>query len=174
MGNGVQRLFAAYFRCFADVFGGGSNLSPYGVILGLSGMLFYVPVLMVNKAVHSVGNYERTFLQFIVASVVLLLFLPFGEKPDFSQMSWHSWLHLLTMGVVHTGLAYCLMFAALPKLSGQEGALLTYIDPFTAVMVSVFIMGERITWMQIVGGVLLVGFLLVNELTCEKHSLKTK
>lgn len=156
------------------VFGGGSNLSPYGVILGLAGMLFYVPVLMVNKAVHSVGNYERTFLQFVVASVVLLLFLPFGEKPDFSQMSWHSWLHLLTMGVVHTGLAYCLMFAALPKLSGQEGALLTYIDPFTAVMVSVFIMGERITWMQIVGGILLVGFLLVNELTCEKHSLKTK
>lgn len=150
------------------VFGGGENISPLGVAIGLTGMLFYVPVLMINKAVKNVGDYERTLLQFAVATVVLLLFLPFKEAPDFSQMTLVSWVFLCLIGVVHTGVAYCLMFGALPKLSGQEGALLTYLDPFTAVMVSVFVMEEPMGWMQIVGGVLLVGFLLINELAGTK------
>lgn len=150
------------------VFGGGENISPLGVAIGLTGMLFYVPVLMINKAVKNVGDYERTLLQFAVATVVLLLFLPFKEAPDFSQMTPVSWVFLCLIGVVHTGVAYCLMFGALPKLSGQEGALLTYLDPFTAVMVSVFVMEEPMGWMQIVGGVLLVGFLLINELAGAK------
>lgn len=150
------------------VFGGGEDISPLGVAIGLTGMLFYVPVLMINKAVKNVGDYERTLLQFAVATVVLLLFLPFKDAPDFSQMTPVSWVFLCLIGVVHTGVAYCLMFGALPKLSGQEGALLTYLDPFTAVMVSVFVMEEPMGWMQIVGGVLLVGFLLINELAGTK------
>ena len=89
-------------------------------------------------------------------------------------MTGTTWLYLVVIGAVHTGVSYCLMFAALPKLSGQEGALLTYIDPFVAVMVSVFIMQEPITYMQIIGGVLLIGFLLLNELTETKHTLKSK
>ena len=144
------------------------TLSLLGVTVGLIGMLFYVPVLMLNKAIKNVGNLERTFLQLLVALIVLLALLPFGEKPDFSQMTWTSWAHLLVIGTVHTGVAYCLMFSALPKLSGQEGALLTYIDPFVAVMVSVFVMQEPIAYMQIIGGILLLGFMLLNELTGNK------
>ena len=170
-----EKMVLRQFFCFAmatvglllliGAFDSGENISPLGVGIGLTGMLFYVPVLMINKAIKNVGNFERTLLQFAVATVVLFLYLPFGEKPDFSQMTPTSWVFLCLIGVVHTGVAYCLMFDALPKLSGQEGALLTYIDPFTAVMVSVFVMQEPIGWMQIVGGILLVGFLLINELT---------
>ena len=150
------------------------QISMRGVVIGLTGMLFYVPVLMINKAIRNVGNLERTALQFVVATVVLLLFLPFNEKPDFSQMTPVSWVFLCVVGVVHTGLAYCLMFDALPKLSGQEGALLTYIDPFTAVTVSVFVMQEPIQPTQMLGGVLLIGFLLVNELTGKEQPLKIR
>ena len=138
------------------------EISTRGVIIGLTGMLFYVPVLMINKAIQDVGALERSFLQFSVAAVVLGVLLPFGELPDFSNMQTISWLYLCVIGIVHTGIAFCLYFSALPKLSGQEGALLSYIDPFVAVLVSVFILQEPISGMQVVGGVLLLGFTLIS------------
>lgn len=143
--------------------GGVGHLDSVGVAIGLIGMLFYVPVLVINKIIKDVGSLERTFLQFGVAALVLAAMLPFGEKPDFSQMQLSGWLHLFVIGAVHTGLAYYLSLSALPKLPGQEGALLTYIDPLTAICVSLLWMGETLNGIQILGGVLLLGFLILNE-----------
>ena len=54
-------------------------------------------------------------------------------------------------------------FSALKDLSGQETAILSYIDPLVAVLVSVFILGEAMTVSQALGGLLILGFTLWNE-----------
>lgn len=43
---------------------------------------------------------------------------------------------LLVVGVVHTGITYCMYFAALSGLRGQQAAILSYIDPMVAILVS--------------------------------------
>jgi len=53
---------------------------------------------------------------------------------------------------------------SLKDLSGQQAAILSYIDPLVAVVISVTLLGEAITLPQIVGGVLILGFTLLNEL----------
>jgi drug/metabolite transporter (DMT)-like permease len=56
-------------------------------------------------------------------------------------------------------------FSSLKELPGQKAAILSYIDPLVAVVISVAVLGEAMTPWQAIGGVLILGFTLRNELT---------
>ena len=79
-----------------------------------------------------------------------------------------GWICLLVVGLVHTGIAYCLYFSSLKDVSGQEAAILSYVDPLVAVILSVVVLGEPLGIMQALGGVLILGFTLWNELPDKK------
>ena len=79
-----------------------------------------------------------------------------------------GWGCLLLVGFFHTGVTYCLYFSALRELPGQEVALLSYMDPLVAVIVSVTVLGEPVTAPQLAGGALILGFTLWNELPEKK------
>ena len=55
-------------------------------------------------------------------------------------------------------------FSALKELHGQEVAILSYLDPLVAVIISVVVLGEKITILQLIGGCLILGCTLWNEL----------
>ena len=80
-------------------------------------------------------------------------------------MSAAGWVNLLIVGLVHTGLTYCMYFSAIRALPGQESSLLSYLDPIVSVLVSVLLLGEPLAPVQIVGVVLFLGFAITNELT---------
>ena len=71
---------------------------------------------------------------------------------------------LIIVGVLHTGIAYCLYFSSLKELTGQKVAILSYIDPLVAVLVSVAWLNEAMPPLQIVGGIMILGFTLLSEL----------
>jgi drug/metabolite transporter (DMT)-like permease len=73
-------------------------------------------------------------------------------------------VNLLIIGIIHTGITYCLYFSALRDIPGQEAAILSYIDPLVAVAISVFVLGEQLTLLQLLGGILILGFTLYNEI----------
>ena len=66
------------------------------------------------------------------------------------------------------GAAYVLYFSALKSLPGQETAILSYIDPLVAVVVSLTVLGEPVAALQLVGGALILAFTLFNELGTQK------
>ena len=55
-------------------------------------------------------------------------------------------------------------FQALGQLTEQETAILGYIDPLVAVLISYFFFNETMTGSQILGALLIFGFTLWNEL----------
>ena len=69
---------------------------------------------------------------------------------------------------MHTGITYCMYFTALKELPGQKVAILSYIDPLVAVLVSVVLLNEGMTLPQMIGGVLILGFTLWSELPKRK------
>ena len=79
-----------------------------------------------------------------------------------------GWVCLLVVGLVHSGVAYCLYFSSLADLPGQKAAILSYIDPLVAVLISVTVLGEAMAPLQIAGGGLILGFTLWNELPGRK------
>ena len=56
------------------------------------------------------------------------------------------------------------------KMKGQEVAVLSYIDPFVALMISITI--ETPTVYQIIGAIMIIGFSVVNEIDFKKKKLK--
>ena len=77
-------------------------------------------------------------------------------------------LCLLVVGLVHTGVTYCMYFSALKDLSGQETAVLSYMDPLVATLISVLVLGEPMALTQALGGAMILGFTLWNELPYKK------
>ena len=73
-------------------------------------------------------------------------------------------LRLLLIGLVNTGLAYVLYFSGLQKLPGQSVALISYIDPVSALVFSALILHESMTVLQIIGAVFIIGGAMLGEL----------
>lgn len=149
--------------------GGGSNF--IGILFGLGAAVFYATVILLNKFIKNVEGIHRTFLQFISAIIILIPYVLSTSGITSGNLNSIGWVNLLIVGLIHTGITYCMYFSSLKELPGQKAAILSYIDPLVAVIISVTILGETMTLWQIIGGVLILGFTLWNEIT-PKERLK--
>lgn len=141
------------------------NIDMRGVLFGLGAAMFYASVVILNKLIKKVAGLHRTFLQFIGAIIVLLPYVLFTGGISFASLDTKGYICLAVLGIVHTGIAYCLYFSSLKELEGQKAAILSYIDPLVAVIVSVTVLAEPLSVTQAVGGVLILGFTLYNEIS---------
>ena len=141
--------------------GGGSDLA--GILFGLGAAAFYATVILLNKFIKNVTGIHRTVLQFYAAIIILIPYVACTGGSTLGSLNGIGWVCLLVVGLVHTGITYCLYFSALKDLSGQEASILSYIDPLVAVLVSVLILGESMTVLQVIGGIFILGFTLWNE-----------
>ena len=144
-----------------DLGGGSSNV--IGILFGLGAAVFYATVIILNKYIKNVSGIHRTLLQFFAAIIVLVPYVGMTSGVNLGTMNGIGWICLLIVGFVHTGISYCLYFASLKDLTGQQAAILSYIDPLVAVVISVTVLGEGITVLQLIGGLLILGFTLWNE-----------
>ena len=134
-----------------------------GILFGLSAAVFYATVILLNKFIKNVAGIHRTFLQFLAAIITLIPYVACTGGFHLNILDFKGWINLLIVGLIHTGITYCLYFSSLKELPGQEAAILSYVDPLMAVVISVAILGESISVPQIIGGVLILGFAIWNE-----------
>ena len=174
-----EKMGAKQWICFAmstlgivlitgigDLNAGSSHLK--GIAFGLGAAAFYAAVILLNKFIKGVAGIQRTFLQFLAAIAVLVPYVLCTNGVELSVLDGMGWISLLIVGLFHTGVTYCLYFSALKDLPGQEAAILSYIDPLVAVVLSVFLLGETMTVPQLIGGGLILGFTLWNEMDSGK------
>lgn len=143
--------------------GKGGN-DTIGILFGLGAAVLYATVILLNKFIKGVTGIHRTFLQFVAAILVLIPYVAFTGGFHLSSLNGTGWICLLVVGLVHTGITYCLYFSYLKELPGQETAILSYIDPLVAVIIGVVVLGEPLSWQQLAGGAMILGFTLWNEL----------
>ena len=141
---------------------GGTDL--IGIGFGLGAAVFYATVILLNKFIKNVEGIHRTFLQFLAAILVLIPYVWLTSGVTLGGMNSIGWINLLIVGLIHTGVTYCLYFSSLKELPGQKAAILSYIDPLVAVLISVTILGESMSITQFIGGMLILGFTLWNEM----------
>lgn len=172
-----EKLTLKQFVCFAastvglvmiiGVAGGGSD-DFVGVLYGLGAAFLYAVVIMCNKIAGSTDDISRTWVQFISAIIVLVPYVAVTNGFHIAELDGKGMVCMLTVGVVHTGIMYCFYFSSLAKLRGQQAAILSYIDPLVAVLVSVLWLGESISAIQLAGGALILIFALANEIKLKK------
>ena len=146
--------------------GGGSDLT--GLLFGLLAALLYTVVVLCNKKAGDIDGITRTWIQLAAATAVLAPYVALTGGFHIAALDLIGWGNLLVIGVGFTGILYTLYFSAISALSGQQAAILSYIDPAVAVLVSVFFLREPITALQLLGGAMILAFAMFNELGTRK------
>ncbi len=141
-----------------------------GIALGLGAACLYAFVVLMNKRIVSVGGTDKTVYQFAAAIIVLAVYVPLTSGFQIESLDSKGLLLLVVLGAVHTGLAYCLYFYSVGKLTGQRLAIMSYIDPLVAVLISIVFLKEQVTGLQLAGGAMILGFTLYNELGAQKKT----
>lgn len=142
---------------------GSSYNHVVGVLYGLSAAILYASVILMNKFIKNLSGFETTIIQLILAAVVLLPYVLLKDHLNLSAITLHTWSFILILGIVHTGIAYFLYFSSFKELKGQTIAVLSYIDPISAVVLAAIFLGENMSITQILGGILILGSTFLSE-----------
>ena len=70
---------------------------------------------------------------------------------------------MLAVGVFHTGITYCWYFEAVRQLEGRQIALMSFLDPLVAVLLSALTLTEALSPLQMLGGLMVVLFTYLSE-----------
>ena len=144
-----------------------------GILLALGAAALYASVVLMNKFLREISAYDITVVQLATAAVVLLPYvLLIGESA--AGLTAGEILLVLTVGIVHTGVSYWLYFGAVGRLEGQTIALLSYLDPVVAVLLSVFLLREPMGPWGALGAALILGSTLLGELSAGRGKGKSR
>ena len=137
-----------------------------GILLGLGAAVLYASVVIMNKFLADVPSLERTAFQLGVAGFTVLPYalLTMGEM----SVSPLSLGLLFVVGVFHTGFAYNMYFGAVGRLKGQTVAILSYIDPASAIFLSALFLSQTPTVFEALGAVMIIGAAFVGEVSFKK------
>lgn len=154
--------------CIVGVDGidGGKDL--IGIAYGLLAAGFYASVILMNKFLKNIDSIEITVVQLLSAAITLLPYVLIVEGNNIFSVSTSSIPYILILGVVHTGIAYLFYFSSLQDLKGQTIAVLSYIDPVFAVIISALILHESLGLVQVIGGILILGSSFFSEILNRK------
>ena len=118
-----------------------------GVALAMGAALLYAIAALIIKRLKEVPPHLMALIQVTTGALLLA-----------PLMQWHSlsasmdaWAALLTLGVVHTGLMYVLLYGAIQKLPTAITGALSFVYPIAAIFVDWIAFGHRLGWMQWLG-----------------------
>jgi RarD protein len=134
-----------------------------GILCGLGAAVLYAAVVIMNKCIRNIDPYLKTILQLASASVCLLPYLAVTGQLSYVKLDSFSLLMLLVVGIVHTGIAYTLYFGSTDGLRAQTIALFSYIDPVSALFISVLFLHEPMGAAGLAGAVLILGAAFAAE-----------
>ncbi len=134
-----------------------------GLLLGLAAAVLYAVVILVNKQIESVDDTGRTLIQLLSAAVAITPYALLGESTHLTLLTTGPVLLILEAGILQTGFAYYLYFSALPHIPAQRVAVLSYIDPVGAIVLSTLLLGEPFSLLTIPGAALILGAAALSE-----------
>ncbi|MBS4212365.1 MULTISPECIES: DMT family transporter [Neobacillus] len=147
-----------------------------GLSFGLIAAAFYAALLLLNKFIKDMGKLELTIIQLGTTTLLLMPYVFWTSGFGIFEVSSSSIPFILILGIINTGIGFWLFFSGMEGLKGQSIAMLSYVDPFVAILISAIILQEQMTIIQVLGGVLLLGSTFVSEIrsvNCSNQLMKT-
>ncbi|MDC6170743.1 DMT family transporter [Paucibacter sp. XJ19-41] len=125
----------------------------WGLLMCLGGSFSYAAVTLIAKSVRGVSSFALSWWQCAVGSVVLLAWPLTQGWPAWGA----AWGWLAGLGLIHTGLAYVLLYAGINRLPAGRIALLQFVYPAAAVLVDWAVYGRALSPLQLLGVAMMAG-----------------
>ena len=139
-----------------------------GIALALGAALLYAAIVISNKKMHGISGLERTVVQLGISALVLLPYNLLTVQGPLPALEPGALVLLLAVGIVHTGLAYFLYFGCMEDLPSQTVAILAYVDPVTAVLLSALVLREPMSVGMWLGAGMVIAAAVLLELPAKK------
>ena len=136
-----------------------------GLAFGLVAAAFYAAIVIINRTLKDISGEDRTVIQFAASAAVMLPYVLLTENVAALRFTPSVMALLLIVGVVHTGIAYVLYFGSIAHVPAQTAALLSYLDPVVAVLLSLLVLKEPMSVPAMLGAALVIGAMIVSEIT---------
>lgn len=118
-----------------------------GILMSLGAAFCYAVAALITKKLKGMPPHLIAFVQVLVGTLLLLPVVVGNE----SAIALDSWAFLITLGVVHTGLMYILLYSAIQRLPTSLTGALSFIYPAVAFLVDALAFGHRLHPLQILG-----------------------
>lgn len=139
-----------------------------GILYGVAGAVLYAIVVILNKYVKGLSAFHTTLIQLSISSIVLMPIVIKNNTVKITSISMVTWILILIIGVIHTGIAYLLYFSSIKEMKGQSIAILSYLEPIVAIITSFLFLGESMNSIQALGGVLILSTAYMSERSSSK------
>jgi drug/metabolite transporter (DMT)-like permease len=131
-----------------------------GDLITLAGSLGFALYAALGKRVA--GRYDAltmTTYNFVLGALIVLPIaihraFALGRWESWRAIPWSAWVCVFYMGLLSSTLAYLLYFWLLRYLEVTQLAAYNYLLPVSASVLSIIFLGERGTWLELVGGAL--------------------
>ena len=123
-----------------------------GVACAAGAAFLYAISSIITRHLKGTPPHLIALVQLAFGVLALAPFIRYGTLPATPL----HWAQLVTLGVVHTGIMYVLLYGAIQKLPTAMTGALSFIYPVVAILVDWFAFGQRLAWIQVVGAALIL------------------
>lgn len=100
-----------------------------------------------------------------VTALVTLLPLAAGDPCDLTAIPWDGWAAMIVLAVVCSAWCYYLYGNALHEMSPLASAIFINLIPLTTMIGGVVLLGEKLTWLTVLGGGMIIGSIFLVNMT---------
>jgi len=118
-----------------------------GIVLALGAAFLYAIAALIIKRLTGTPPHLIALIQVSTGVLLLVPFAHFSALPQATS----AWASLVTLGIVHTGVMYVLLYGAIQKLPTALTGALSFIYPIAAIFVDWFAFGHRLQPLQWIG-----------------------
>lgn len=134
------------------------TLSPFGCLLVMMSALtyaLYIIFVNVSKVIKAIPTSKLLFYVLACGSAVYLAMIPLGNELTLPTKE-SGWLNLTALAVIPTLLSLTCTTKAIQLIGSTPTAILGALEPVSAVLLSVTVLGQSLTPRDIAGGILII------------------
>lgn len=133
---------------------------PMGILFSLSAALIYsVYIIVGTNVMKHVSAVQSSLVIFASAGLVygILMSINGAHLPSTRQ----GWIHIAGIVLVATVIPVATFLAGLERIGPTNSAMLSTLEPVVTVLLAAWFFGERLAWIVLLGGGLILGAVIV-------------
>jgi len=152
---------------------GDSLGSVFGQLAVVLACAFYAgSAVYARKTTEATSGIMRSVGPLVSATAVMWLATFLVESPVEIPQLGITWIALLFLGVVGSGVAFILLYYLIHEIGPTRTSMVTYLFPLGGVILGVAFLNEQLSWQLLVGAVLIILSLVVANMRPQKREQK--
>lgn len=154
--------FAGIVVLFSEDLLAGAHGNLLGQLAVVLASLFYAgSAVFARRVTAHVEGLARGTLPLVTAAAFMWIVGPIAEKPFLIPGLALTWIAVLWLGVLGSGVAILMFYYLLHEIGPTRTSLVTYLFPVGGVILGVIFLGEHLSWQLLAGTLLIIASLFV-------------